>query len=397
MLDLIKIHPDQVRLTPEAARKVERFTRGHFTDGLKEGGKVVQRFKIDRYAPVTIVGTKTHDGHFWVSKIEAVLPALIYGHNGHSLHSIEELWMALTILQHIVRKLTNPESHDRIIPGVGKYNLGYLALVECSVTVRDPGHLFLHGSHLARLKNQQEPTRIYLGQSSYLSTRERAVSIYDKPKEMGKAFSDSMAKITRIEAIVKNSLRLAMDVKATKLYTGAPGEVVATITPETCHAVLRSQLMLVTGFGWGPSEGSLADLHPKARVLACALGNHIANPSRVNMALAAYRHAFKPNPNTYREIERDLKAYAVRTIIPDPMAIIPEELADLRRADVPWPGREINWTTLMRDIGAPTEHDPAIAAAWSQTTMLSKKPVPAELIGPVTRWQLPFLTDPILS
>jgi len=398
MIDLIKFRPHKLFLTTEAAGKVERFTRSHHTNGQKPGGKIVQAFNIDSYPPVKVVATKTQDGRWWVSKIEAVLPSVLHGHNGRPIRTPQELWMALTIVQHIVRRVTEPEGHQRIIPGVGRHNLGYVDYVECSITVRDPGHLFLHGSHLARLKNQQTPTRIYIGQSSKYFTGELAVSIYDKAKQLREGFVDpSGVEVARIEVIVRDDQRLGKDVKATKLYAGDAGEVVATMTPETSFAVLRANLLRMSGFGWSPVPESLDGLGKNARILACGLGDRIGDSRHVKRALAAYRHNVKPKANTYRKVELELRGYAVRTVIPDPLAIVPENLADLSWVDVQWPARELDWSTLLRDIGAPTEPDPAIVAAWSQTTMLRKKPIPAELIGSVAHSPPPFRKDPILT
>jgi hypothetical protein len=127
------------------------------------------------------------------------------------------------------------------------------------------------------------------------------------------------------------------------------------------------------------------------------LGDRISDPRHVKRALAAYKHNEDPSPNTYHQVEHDLLGYAVRTVIPDPLAIVPEKPADLSWVDVKWPTRELDWATLLRDIGAPTEPDPAIVAAWGKTTMLRKKPIPAELTGPVAHSPPPFRKDPILT
>jgi hypothetical protein len=323
---------------------------------------------------------------------------MLHGHNGRPIQTIHELWLALSIVQHIVRQVTEPGCHERIIPGVGRQNLGYIGKAECSITVQDPGQNFIHGSHHARLKNQQETTGIHLGESSYLYTRDLTISVYDKIKEMGKGFvAPTEYGVTRIEAIIKNDLRLGKEVKATKLFSGRPGDVVATITLETSYAVLLSSIKKMSGFGWSPGPASLDGMCRNARIIAGALGDRISDPRHVKRALAAYRQNVKPKANTFRKVELDLRAYAVRTVIPDPLAIIPENLADLQWAEVPWPSRELDWSTLMCDIGAPTEPDPAIAAAWGQTTMLRKKPMPAELTGPVAHSPPPFRKDPILT
>jgi hypothetical protein len=397
MLDLIKLRPERLFLSDEATKKVHRFTRRHYTDGLEKGGTIVQAFKIDDYAPLKAVARKTRDGRFWITRIEAVLPAMLYGHNGRPIRTIEEQCLALTIVHHILRRLTEPEGHGRIIPGVGPQNLGYISNVECSTTVQDPGHRFIHASHLTRLKNQQQSTGIYLGQSTYLRTRGMKISIYDKVRQMGKGLVESSGNgATRIEAVIKSDLRLGKEVKASRQYAGHPGEVVSTITQETAYEVLRASMNRLTGFGWCPGPGDIGDLCKNAKIIAGALGDHVRDARRVEMALAAYKLNCKPRSNTYRLVARELRAFAIRVVIPDPLSILPDNPADLQWADVPWPIREMEWAALMRDIGAPTEPDPAIVAAWSQTTFLRKKPIPAELVGSVAHGPPPFRKDPIM-
>jgi hypothetical protein len=140
-----------------------------------------------------------------------------------------------------------------------------------------------------------------------------------------------------------------------------------------------------------PDRVSIDSIKNKnAKIIACALGENIKDPRRVQLALEAFKGNVVGAGTAYRQTERELRAYALRAVIPDPWALFPEDPADLKWSDVHWPEREKAWAILMRDIGAPTEPDPAIVAAWSQTTFLPRKPLPAELTGQVIPGSRPF-------
>ncbi len=399
MIDLINFRPAQLYLTDEAMAlksTTEGFFRSHGVQGKSADGRTATlSFSVDGYSPVKIKARQLKCGRCWVSSIMAVLPSLLHGHNGRPLKNAEEIWQALTRLAYIVSKVTVLSYPGRAIPGVGTGNRGYILGVECSTQFQDPDQSALLSSHLARMKNQQRATGVYFRESSIMLSRELKVSIYDKNAKVHCGIAEPPGiGCTRAEAIFKDDERLAKDAKATKLYSGQPGEVLATLAPETSYALLRMSLMRLTGFGWLPSAGDLEGLGKSARSLACGLGDAIARPHRLNSALEAFRRIEHPKGGaTYLRVERALRAYAVRTVLPDPMAFLPKDPADLKWSDVLWRDREQAWAVLMRDIGAPTEPDPAIAAAWGQTRFLAKRPEPAELIGTVAPSRPPFLTS----
>ena len=397
MIDLINIRPDQLYLTQEAmalTSTIEGFYRSYGVLGKSAAGRTATlSFSVDGYSPLKIKGHQLKCGRWWIGSIMAVLPSLLRGHNSRPIRTPEELWLALTILAHIVARVTGSSHPGRVIPGVGANNHGYILCVECSVQLQDPGQSLLIGSHLARMKNQQKATGVYFRESSSMISRALKLSFYDKNAKVAYGVVEPAdIECTRVEAIFKDDERLAKDAKTTKQYSGKPGEVVATLAPETSYALLRSSLMRLTGFGWVPSAGNFEGLGKSARHLACGIGDAIAQPHRLNAALEAFRRAEHPTGGpTYRKVERELRAYAVRSVLPDPLAFFPKDPADLKWSDVIWRDREQAWAVLMRDIGAPTEPDPSIAAAWAQTTFLAKRPEPFELIGTVAPSRPPFL------
>ncbi len=397
MIDLLKYTPDRLRPTDTSIRPrstTEGFLRKHFTPAKDGTASMVLSFPKLMRAIIRLRAFKLKDGRWAITKIEAVLASLLHGHNGRTIKTDGELHLALTILVHILKMVVQPECHGRILPGLGIGNQGFINYSECSIQVQDPAHAFLCGSHLGRMKTQHKPTGIYLGQSTKMLKREVAVSIYDKNQQL-RFGTNHPAGIegTRIEVIVKKKLRLANDVKATTFYSGKSGPVVATLALQTSYAILRKNLTQIIGIGWIQDGADLGSLCKNARILASALGERIGDPREVHRALEAYRAAETPSPNTFRDVETDLKAYALRTVVPDPLAIVPHNPADIRWSEVHWPEREAEWARLLRDIGAPTEPDPAIVAAWSQTTFLPEKPLPMELIGDVMPGPLPFPTD----
>lgn len=399
MKDKIHFRPDRLFLGHESmalTSTTEGFFRLHGVKGkAAEGRPATLSFSVDGYSPVKIKARQMKCGRWWVSSIMAVLPSLLHGFNGRPIKTAEELWLALTILAHLVSKVTNVSNPSRIIPGVGSDNRGFILSVENTVQFQDQHKRFLLGSHLTRMKNQQRASGIYHGEGTYHRSREFKWCSYDKK---AKVFYGVVVPVdfdcTRVEASYTDAERLAKDAKATKLYSGQPGEVLATLAPETSYALLRQSLTRLAGFGWMPGAADLEGLGKSARGLACGLSVDIARPHRLNAALETFRRVEHPKGGpTYRRVERELRAYAVRTVLPDPMTFFPKDPADIKWSDVIWRDREQAWAILMRDIGAPTEPDPAIAAAWSQTTFLAKRPEPFELIGTVAPARLPFLTN----
>lgn len=394
-MDSTKFILDRVRLTDEAvmpATTSNGFARDLKIDGKGPHASAILSFKVDNYAVVKVRGLKVRDGHWWATHIEAVLPSLLHGHNGRPIKTAAELALALTRLVHIVKAVVQPQCHQRILPGVGPDNRGYIRRWEAMIQIVDAGHAFLLGCHLAKLKHQQKTCRIHPTESTTLRTREVDVSIYDKHAKLRYGLScPEDVPGTRIEVIVKDKKRLVREVKSTGLFTGTPGPVLATLNLATEYQIILAALKKVTGIGHIPDRSSLEGLCKNAKLIVGSLGAEVTNIGRVAAALQAYKMSCGPNPNTFRRVEQDVRAYAVRVKIPDPLALIPADHSNLRWSEVHWEMRERQWAVLMRDINAPDEADPAIAAAWSVTSFLPALPPPYELFGGIAPGKLPFL------
>lgn len=397
MIDQIHLKPSCTFLTPEAVQLTSTrhgFGRCANITGKQSGGTVVLKFKVDRYAFVRIVAIKLSDGRWWVKCIEANMPSLIRGHNGTPLANLHELHLALTRLRHIVALVTTSACHGRIIPGVGAGNDGWIGRVECLIQFDDRDRRFLVGSHFARLKHQQQPTGVYFRQSSYFTTRELVLSIYDKLVKVRAGVAEPVGvEPTRVEARILDECRLAKDVKRTKLFTGASGPLVATLSPVTAHALVQLSLSRLSGFGWLPEVDSLQGLPKAARLIAASLGQLIHQPHHLDLALENYQLVENPGKRIMQSVESKLRAYAFRNYVGDPRHIIFPDLSELARAHVRWPEREKEFEVLMRDIGAPMEPEPDIVAAWSRTTFLPAVPATGALFGSVSPAPPPFRTS----
>lgn len=395
MPDYTKFVLDRVLVTEEAVMPTTTangFRRSHFVKGKGENVSTTLSFEVDDYAVVKIRALKTRDGRWRALSIEADLPALLYGHSGRAIKTSAEVTLALTRLVHIVKAVIQQECHCRILPGVGQDNHGYIRRWESMIQVQDPDHAFLLGCHLARLKHQQKTPRIHPTESIKLRTREVDVSVYDKGAKIrhGMCFPEDIPG-TRIEVVMKDEVRLAKDAKATKLFSGKPGPVLATFSLDAEYAIIRATLNKITGIGWLADRKSMHALSKNAKLIAGSLGAEITDIRRLTVALQAYKKSCAPSPNIFNKIANELHAYALRVVIPDPLTWVPESHADLLWSEVHWAEREGAWAVLMRDIGAPDVADPAIAAAWSKTAFLPFQPLPRELIGDVAPSALPFL------
>ena len=387
MIDFINLKPSQAYLTDEAVdlkTTREGFRRCANTTGKLGGGTIVLKFEIERYAVLTVTAIRVQDGRWWVKHIKANLPALLYGHNGCQLATLRDLHLALTRLRHIVSMVTTPACHDRLIPGIGSGNDGFIDAVEAMIQFDYPDRRFLVGSHFARLKNQQKPTGVYFRQSSTFGTRELILSIYDKLAQLWRGVADpETAQPTRVEARFRDEERLAKDVRKTGIYFGSSGPLLATLSPDTAYALVQLTLSRLTGFGWLSEIDSLQALPKAARLIAASLADLIHEPHRLDLAIENYRLVENPCPRTLQDTESKLRAYALRAFCGDPRKIIPPDRSELPRADVRLPDREKQFSLLMRDIGAPVEPDQDIVEAWSRTTFLPAIPSPGAVFGSV--------------
>ncbi len=388
MIDRIHFRPWHVFLTDEATKirsTTDRYDRAHYLKGKVRGGVMVISFGSGRRKFLRVVSCKTKDARWAVNKIEANLPSLVFGHNGRPLRAAADVWLALTILVFLVKQVTERDGHSRIIPGVGAGNLGYISYVECMVQIHDPARSLIYASHTARMSHQQAPNCIYFGQSTRCHTRELQIAFYDKLAESYHGSVDPPdLEPTKAEVRYRDELRLAKDIVKTGCVGKAAGEVVSTLGFDVLYPLVRQAITRITGFGWGADLMSLAAVKNKnARILACGLGDAIYDARRVELALHAFAQSEQLSVNIMHEVERSLRAYAVRATAPNIDSLLPADAADLAWADVNNPFCEQDHARLLEEMGAPTEADPAIAEAWLTTTLLSEKPEEYELIGNV--------------
>lgn len=397
-MDRIRFIPDRNYLTDEAIGKNTTtigFTRRWTSKGKHTPTSVT--LKPDININLTIVAQRLDDGRWRVTCIDVTLPSLLFGHNGRPIKTLMELALALTRLKFFVSLVVRPECHGRIIPGVGSDNLGYIQYVEAMIQFQDPGHRLLIGSHLASYRYQHKSSLVCWGQSTRTQRRELSLSFYDKAAQLRGTPDPASCECTRVECIIRPAERVAKEVRATKVYDGARGEVVSTLTLATGYALVRRSLTEMSGFGLCDS-GNLRKLSKPARTLIAGIGNQIGRRHVIDHALETYRRTERCHDRTFRKINHEVRAYAVSHMVTDLSALVPESIDDLQWSDVRLLGTEARLGHALVQWKAPMEADPEILAAWSRTTFLRKKPVNGELVGPLfapARY-LPFSKDTTL-
>lgn len=382
-MDRSRFIPDRLYLTDEAIGKnttTNDFTRRWTSKGKQKPTSVTLKPDLD--IPLTIVAQRLDDGRYRVTCIDTTLPSLLYGHNGRPIKTPEELALALTRLKHFVSLVVRPECRGRIIPGVGPDNLGYIQYAEPMIQLQDPGHRLLIGSHLARYRHQHKSPLVCWGQSTRTKRRELSLTFYDKAAQLRGTPHPASCKCTRLECIIRPAERIAKEVRTSKAYDGAPGEVVSTLTLATGYAVIRHNLSEMSGFGLCDSE-ILRNLSKPARTLIAGIGNQIGQRHAVDHALETFCRTETNHERTFRKINKEVRAYAVSHMIPDLSALVPESIGDLQWSDVALLGMESLFGHALARWKAPMEPDPQILEAWSKTTFLKKKPVGGELVGPL--------------
>lgn len=200
MIDFIKLQPDRLYLSNPAANTtvtVPGFSRMTYSESGKPGANQTLAFCVDRYRLVKVVTTRLEDNRFWVKCIEANLPALVHGHNGRQLADAGDLHLALTRLRHIVAMVVRHNDHDRIVPGIGPGNQGWIRQVECFRQFVDPDQQILRASHFGRMKNQQKPNGVYYGQSTRLAARSACAGAMSKTTGPRGALGNAVSKPAR--------------------------------------------------------------------------------------------------------------------------------------------------------------------------------------------------------
>jgi hypothetical protein len=385
MLDRIRIILDTVYLTDEAANlttTVDRFVRRVDGEGKMKPASLILFLRINRYAFLRIVCHRMANGTWRVSCIDANLPALLKGDNSSPIRATDDLALALTRLQYFVSLVVHPKCHGRIVPGVGDNNRSYLHYVEAMIQIQDPGHRLLIGSHVANQRYQHKPALVAWGQYTTFKGREISLTFYDKHAQRKIGILDPKGiDGTRIECIVRNSARLAKEVKATGAFTGTAGEVVSTLSPQSAYAVLRRNLGFTSGFGSIVGELPVK-LSTPAKLLLMGLASRIDEPGAIDLVLENYQRCQTPGDRTFRTVNKEVREHAHRFIAPDALALVPPDFQDLKWSDVRMPATERDFNVLLRDMGAPSVPDPAIVEAWSKTTFLATKPTGGNIDGP---------------
>jgi hypothetical protein len=181
--------------------------------------------------------------------------------------------------------------------------------------------------------------------------------------------------------VVGNAARLAKEVRATKNYTGAAGEVVSTLSLESAYALLKLNLGRLSGLG--SILGELpTKLSTPSKLLLMGLGQQVNKPHAIDRVMENYRRCQRPGERTYRTVNKEVRENAHHLIAPDVLAMLPSDFADLKWSDVSMPATERDFDVLVRDMKAPTIPDPQILEGWSRTKFLSAKPVGGNIDGP---------------
>lgn len=406
MIDRVKFCPCMLFLSQRRIREL----RGSFKDFLQ----VDTRIHTQHYATVAIVVDKRQivsiyvkvleDGRWWVREVMAVLPSLLRGHNGALIRTPEDYALALTILDHLLGLVGDPWSRYPL-PAVGSGNLGYLKLVECAIQIRDPERRFLRGSQFARLSKQYGGTGVFFGESTCCITRNIKFSVYSKNGQMWERdlTPEPEDEATRVEIIYRNANELGKALTGLTSGSGRSrgkisakdlgGPVVSSLSMADSYRLFKKGLERVSGIGWIPKAADFQTIQDKnARLLAMGLGEGIADPLHVDRALQHFKRG-GPCANTFRKAELELRSFAMRQIMGDPLSVIPDDPARIEWADVGWGAREHIWKAFLNGLNAPTQPDPVIAAAWAQSSLQPSRPHTMDMTGAVAPTPPPFHKD----
>lgn len=383
-MDRIRLILDSVFLPDDALDKlssVEGFTRRVINIGKSRPKSITLTLKSGRFKILIVVAHRLDDANWRVACADLNISSLVFGHNGRLIRTPFELALALTRARHFMELVTLQGCHGRLVPGVGANN-GFVQYAECSVQIQDPNHLILRGSHTARLPHQQKPALVCWGQSTLFFGTVVEVHFYDKSaqRRMGLVLPEGIDG-TRIECKVKKPQRLALEAARTRNFQGSTGEVVKTLSLSTSYDILRHRVGQMTGWGRAP-EDALRDLPVAARLLALGLGKSIAKPHAVDKVLSDYRIYCNPCESTLRTVSKRLRAYALATMAPESISMLPDDMEQLNRSDVTDGWVESEYRLFLASSGAPMEPCPEILAAWSQTTFHKRKPTGVDIVGP---------------
>jgi hypothetical protein len=317
---------------------------------------------------------------------------MVHGHNGRPLRNLGEIALALTILRHLVSMVTTEQTRTQILPGIGNQNFGFIDQIELFHQFEDPSLRLLRASHIVRLPNQQQPNRVYFGESTVCSIRALKVQFYDKTKEMayrGAIGTDNP--VVRFEVLFRDPERLATCLKESGALTGADGQRVATLSPESIFPILRSVLGSLCGFD-DPGPPDLASLSKPARLLVMGCSQKLVDPYFVERLIDHYKRTEDPCDRTFRGSRRDIIRYAAKLRLgveaEDPTSVLDRPLIP-----VACPGREWAFGLLMKSVGAPDVPAADIVEAWSTSKFLNCVPTNHQTVGHVSPVRMPWNKD----
>lgn len=394
-MDRFKYIPDRVFLTAEAANPnhtAEGFERRVRSHGKQRAEFIILSVKNGKHKLISVVCHRLTDDRWRIARVDVNIPSLLHGHNGRSLVSEAEFALALTRLRHFLRRITVPESHGRLLPGIGPNNHGFLSYQETMFQIQDPEHRLLRASHTSRRRYQQKAPLIRWGQSTRFTSVESDISIYDKHAQRRKGLLlPAGIPGVRIELVLKSPERIAQEILASAEFPGQRqrGAVVRTVTMAAGYESVRRALSRMDGWGEKTDEG-LSALKGTACLLILGLGPRIADPFAVDAVIDSYRETYRPGPRTLGKVERALRSYATSYVGGTSVSALPEDFGDLPISELRYPQAEIDYKILLKDWDAPEAPDPEIAEAWSRTTFLSKRPEPYELVGHTASDPLPW-------
>lgn len=375
-MDRFKVMPDGVELVTDvlnpayAPAEVTRIDTVSI-QGFKKVKIVIQ---VGKAKCVRIEGVKNDLSEWRVDSIDANLPKLLWGHNGRCIKTEGDYLMALTVLLRLVEQYITPKTRERILPGMGSGNRGFIGMVEITVQMHDPSSRILLASHSAKYPKVRKPNGIFHGESTTITADEHEFSIYNKRLERGLSKGKSKGNpdsTTRIERIYRSNRRLA---KALAENAGVQAPYIATLSFLDAYTLLRSEVDNLIGFhvnGPFPPSGR----YNKHALLAAAFSDRLPPQQRtLDHLMSIIRATILGGPKTRATIRRDLSALLAAKSNLTLDQLIPSDPAHFPWEDIPRHFDELQHRNLLQQrLGEQiTAPDPAIVEAFSRTRVLQK-------------------------
>jgi hypothetical protein len=377
-MDRIKLHPDGVALREEVVNR-DHAPVGHYRiDNLSQQGckTLTIIYRVGECDCVRITAQKSDDGTWMIKSITANLPKILWGHNGRCIQNEAEFFLALTLLRHLVQNFARPEDFPRILPGIGHGNRGYIALVEITVQIADPGSRVLLASHSARYPKSQKPNGIYHGESTKIHGHEHSFSFYDKRKEMQLdplRVDGEPVTVTRIERCYRTGRRLAAGLRQ---IASRSGNHVSTLSLLDAYRLLRSDLGKLNGFAVTtlPKPRSVDEGKTVVRLMAAMADNLPKKMRSLDALMAIYLQVNPCCTKTAASIRTGLGKVLAEKADLTLDELLPPDIRNLRWLQVEMPIPETKHRAALRDLGAGTisEPDPDVVHAFSETRLIEK-------------------------